>query len=80
MTAALDADRIVLDGGVLLLADANKRLGEMDSFVAIILDHRDAGQTIGRYFLPQKCHQDARDQRFDQDCLTRINFPIPITC
>jgi hypothetical protein len=40
VTAAFDAGRISSDGGVLLLAGADKRLGLVDTLAAIIPDHR----------------------------------------
>jgi hypothetical protein len=44
ITAAFDAGQISSDGGVLLLAGADKRLGLIDTLAAIIPDHRDAAQ------------------------------------
>ena len=41
VTAAFDGGRISSDGGVLLLAGADKRLGLIDPLAAIIPDHRD---------------------------------------
>ena len=41
VTAAFDAGQISSDGGVLLLAGADKRLGLIDTLVALIPDHRD---------------------------------------
>jgi hypothetical protein len=41
VTAAFDGGRISSDGGVLLLAGADKRLGLLDTLAAIIPDHRD---------------------------------------
>jgi Transposase DDE domain group 1 len=41
VTAAFDGGRISSDGGVLLLAGADKRLGLIDTLAAIIPDHRD---------------------------------------
>ena len=41
ITAAFDAGQISSDGGVLLLAGADKRLGVIDALAAIIPDHRD---------------------------------------
>jgi hypothetical protein len=41
ITAAFDAGRISSDGGVLLLAGADKRLGLIDRLAALIPDHRD---------------------------------------
>jgi hypothetical protein len=40
LTAAFDAGRISSDGGVLLLAGADKRLGLIDTLAALIPDHR----------------------------------------
>ena len=40
VTAAFDAGRISSDGGVLLLAGADKRLGLTDTLAALIPDHR----------------------------------------
>ncbi len=40
VTAAFDGGRISSDGGVLLLAGADKRLGLVDTLAAIIPDHR----------------------------------------
>jgi hypothetical protein len=42
VTAAFDAGLINSDGGVLLLAGADKRLGLIDTMAAIIPDHRGA--------------------------------------
>jgi hypothetical protein len=44
VTAAFDAGQISSDGGVLLLAGADKRLGLIDRLAAIIPDHRDPAQ------------------------------------
>src|SRR6478735_8752629 len=41
LTAAFDGGLISSDGGVLLLAGADKRLGLIDTLAAIIPDHRD---------------------------------------
>jgi hypothetical protein len=41
VTAAFDGGRISSDGGVLLLAGADRRLGLIDALAAIIPDHRD---------------------------------------
>ena len=41
VTAAFDAGQISSDGGVLLLAGADKRLGLIDALAALIPDHRD---------------------------------------
>jgi Transposase DDE domain group 1 len=41
ITAAFDGGRISSDGGVILLAGADKRLGLIDTLAAIIPDHRD---------------------------------------
>jgi len=41
ITAAFDAGRISSDGGVLLLAGADKRLGLINRLAALIPDHRD---------------------------------------
>ena len=41
ITAAFDGGLISSDGGVLLLAGADKRLGLIDTLAAIIPDHRD---------------------------------------
>ena len=41
VTAAFDGGRISSDGGVLLLAGADRRLGLIDMLAAIIPDHRD---------------------------------------
>lgn len=42
VTAAFDGGRISSDGGVLLLADADRRLGLTAKLAAVISDHRDA--------------------------------------
>jgi hypothetical protein len=42
VTAAFDGGRISSDGGVLLLADADRRLGLAGKLAAVISDHRDA--------------------------------------
>jgi hypothetical protein len=44
VTAAFDGGLISSDGGVLLLAGADKRLGVIDALAAIIPDHRDPNQ------------------------------------
>ena len=44
VTAAFDSGLISSDGGVLLLAGADKRLGLVDTLAAIITDHRDQTQ------------------------------------
>ena len=44
VTAAFNGGRISSDGGVLLLAGADKRLGLIDTMAAIIPDHRDPNQ------------------------------------
>jgi hypothetical protein len=41
ITAAFDAGQISSDGGVLLLAGADKRLGLIDTLAGLIPDHRD---------------------------------------
>jgi hypothetical protein len=41
VTAAFDGGRISSDGGVLLLAGADRRLGLVDTLAALIPDHRD---------------------------------------
>jgi len=43
VTAAFDGGRISSDGGVLLLAGVDKRLGLIDTLAGIIPDHRDQG-------------------------------------
>jgi hypothetical protein len=44
ISAAFDGGRISSDGGVLLLAGADRRLGLIDTLAAIIPDHRDPAQ------------------------------------
>ena len=44
VTAAFDGGRISSDGGVLLLAGADQRLGLIDMLAAIMPDHRDPAQ------------------------------------
>jgi hypothetical protein len=44
VTAAFDGGRISSDGGVLLLAGADRRLGLIDTLAALIPDHRDPAQ------------------------------------
>jgi Transposase DDE domain group 1 len=44
VTAAFDGGRISSDGGVLLLAGADRRLGLIDTLAAIVPDHRDPAQ------------------------------------
>jgi DDE family transposase len=41
VTAAFDGGRISADGGVLLLAGADRRLGLIDTLAALVPDHRD---------------------------------------
>ena len=45
ITAAFDASQISSDGGVLLLAGTDKRLGLIDATAALIPDHRDPALT-----------------------------------
>jgi hypothetical protein len=44
VTAAFDAGQISSDGGVLLLAGADRRLGLIDTLAALVPDHRDPAQ------------------------------------
>jgi Transposase DDE domain group 1 len=44
VTTAFDGGRISSDGGVVLLAGADKRLGLIDTLTAIIPNHRDPTQ------------------------------------
>lgn len=44
ITASFDGGRISSDGGVLLLAGIDKRLGLIDTLAALIPDHRDPAQ------------------------------------
>src|ERR1700693_2283934 len=44
VTAAFDGGRISSDGGVLLLAGADKQIGLIDTLAAIIPDDRDPNQ------------------------------------
>ena len=44
ITAAFDGGRISSDGGVLLLAGADKRLGLIDTLAALVPDYRDPRQ------------------------------------
>jgi hypothetical protein len=44
ITASFDAGQISSDGGVLLLAGADRRLGLIDTLAALIPDHRDLAQ------------------------------------
>ncbi len=45
VTAAFDGGRITSDGGVMLLAEAERRLGIADKLAAAIADGRDANRT-----------------------------------
>jgi hypothetical protein len=44
VTAAFDGGRISSDGGLLLLAGADKQIGLIDTLAAIIPDYRDPSQ------------------------------------
>ena len=46
ITAAFDGGRLTSDGGVLLLAQAERRLGIADRLAACIADPRDQGRVI----------------------------------
>ncbi|MGB8385460.1 MAG: IS1380 family transposase [Dermatophilaceae bacterium] len=46
VTAAFDGGRITSDGGVMLLAEAERRLGLAGKLAAVIPDHRDPGRTV----------------------------------
>lgn len=46
VTAAFDGGRITSDGGVILLARAERRLGICDRLAAEIADHRDPGRIV----------------------------------
>ena len=46
VTAAFDGGRISSDGGVLLLAGADRQLGLIDALAAIIPDHRNPALII----------------------------------
>ena len=48
VTAAFDGGRLTSDGGVLLLAQAERRLGIADRLAACIADPRDQGRVIHR--------------------------------
>ncbi|MGY2733216.1 hypothetical protein ACVWYO_000890 [Sphingomonas sp. UYP23] len=48
ITAAFDGGRLTSDGGVLLLAQAERRLGIADRLAACIADPRDQGRVIHR--------------------------------
>ena len=48
VTAAFDGGRITSDGGVMLLAEAERRLGLAGKLAAMIPDHRDPGRTVHR--------------------------------
>ena len=48
ITAAFDGGRLTSDGGVLLLAQAEQRLGIADRLAACIADPRDQGRVIHR--------------------------------
>jgi hypothetical protein len=54
VTAAFDGGLISSNGGVLLLAGADRRLGLIDTLAAIIPDHRDPARSPTRWqtFLP----------------------------
>ena len=46
LTAAFDGGRLTLDGGVMLLAAAERRLGLCDRLAALIADPRDPSRVI----------------------------------
>ena len=46
VSAAFDGGRITSDGGVMLLAEAERRLGIAGKLAAVIPDHRDPGRTV----------------------------------
>src|SRR5260221_14435778 len=48
VSAAFDGGRITSDGGVMLLAQAERRLGIADQLARVIPDERDAGRVVHR--------------------------------
>jgi hypothetical protein len=54
VTAAFDGGRITSDGGVMLLAQAERRLGIADRFAAVIPNGRDASRVT--HLLPDVLH------------------------
>ena len=46
VSAAFDGGRITSDGGVMLLAEAERRLGIAGKLAAVIPDHRDPGRVV----------------------------------
>lgn len=48
VTAAFDGGRLTSDGGVVVLAEAERRLGMADRLAAEIADHRDQGRVVHR--------------------------------
>ena len=46
VTAAFDGGRLTSDGGVMLLTEAERRLGLADKLAAVIGDHRDPARVI----------------------------------
>ena len=46
VTAAFDGGRLTSDGGVVLLAEAERRLGLADRLAAVISDHRDPARIV----------------------------------
>ena len=46
VTAAFDGGRLTSDGGVVLLAEAERRLGLADRLAAMIADHRDPARIV----------------------------------
>jgi hypothetical protein len=46
VTAAFDGGRLTSDGGVVLLAEAERRLGLADRLAAVIADHRDPARIV----------------------------------
>src|SRR5947207_5522055 len=53
ITAAFDGGRISSDGGVMLLAQAERRLGIADQLARVIPDERDASRVV--HLLPISC-------------------------
>ena len=82
ITAAFDGGQISSDGGVLLLAGADRRLGLIDRLAELIPDHRDPAQithTIAdilraRIFAIACGYPDAND--LDQACAAEWNRKV----
>src|SRR5213082_1109229 len=70
ITAAFDGGRISSDGGVMLLAQAERRLGIADQLARVIPDERDVSRVVHRLLSREGAsNRDCRSSRLAADVL-----------